>query len=243
MPSKALSSEHIVDSSDEAESDHDERDKSRKRKSDARPRKDEKPTKRQKLTTPPENRNEKEVRDEEDEEDSVSDDDKGERSSSEESEDSSSSGDETSATASASTPQPDSSTSKSQPPTKKTTTSKRKSWAPPAGFEIVPEVTQDTNRVAGLFSENYLEGKKLWHITAPASVPINALSEVVLDHFLSDKTALSYGGTEYTLVMETNKPDEPIFPLIPNKGCALYNAGTSKGIASRKISRLKTCRH
>lgn len=42
-----------------------------------------------------------------------------------------------------------------------------------------------------------IEGKELWHITAPAGVPLAQLKEMPLDGALNGEVVLNHNGTDY----------------------------------------------
>lgn len=56
----------------------------------------------------------------------------------------------------------------------------------------------DTSSRAAL-SHADLQGKQVWHITAPANLPISSLTEVALDSIQSGKPVLSHKGADYVL--------------------------------------------
>lgn len=56
----------------------------------------------------------------------------------------------------------------------------------------------DTSSRSALSSAD-VQGKQVWHITAPANLPISALTEVALDSIQSGKPVLSHKGSDYVL--------------------------------------------
>jgi len=68
-------------------------------------------------------------------------------------------------------------------------------YAPPKGFAPVPVNDRTISKSTGLFDN--LEGKQIWHITAPAGVSLKDLSELAMDKAMKGDAVLSYKGTDY----------------------------------------------
>jgi len=68
-------------------------------------------------------------------------------------------------------------------------------YVPPKGFAPVPVNDRTVSKSAGLFDN--LEGKQIWHITAPAGVSLKDLKELAMDKVMSGEAVLSYKGTNY----------------------------------------------
>jgi hypothetical protein len=68
-------------------------------------------------------------------------------------------------------------------------------YAPPKGFAPVPLNDKTISKSAGLFDN--LEGKQIWHITAPTGVSLKDLSELAMDKAMEGDAVLSYKGTDY----------------------------------------------
>ena len=73
---------------------------------------------------------------------------------------------------------------------------------PPAGYQPVDASLLTT---PPSFSATALQGKQIWHITAPTHVPLSSLSSLALSSIHSGDTALTHRDTAYTL-----HPDPPV---------------------------------
>ena len=82
---------------------------------------------------------------------------------------------------------------------------------------MAPTALSPSSRLQDIFSPSYLEGKQLWHITIPASVAIETLTEVSLRSVRQEEAALSYKGVDYGFVegIGFGQPEEKILVLGP----------------------------
>lgn len=53
-----------------------------------------------------------------------------------------------------------------------------------------------------MFSRSSLNGKQIWHITAPSSIPVDMIKEVSLESVAKGEAALNYKGTDYGFVVK-----------------------------------------
>ncbi|QSZ31464.1 hypothetical protein DSL72_001029 [Monilinia vaccinii-corymbosi] len=83
----------------------------------------------------------------------------------------------------------------------KTVSLKVAPFKPPPGFE--KSSSKNSSEALQLFSESYLEGKEIWYITAPASVPINSVKEISLQDAKLGKAVFSQEGNDYGFVHDT----------------------------------------
>ncbi|OJD24481.1 hypothetical protein ACJ73_04157 [Blastomyces percursus] len=67
----------------------------------------------------------------------------------------------------------------------------------PEGFKIMSTSTPWSSDVSKVFSD--LRGKQIWHITAPASVPMNSIQELALDAVATGGSILTHRGVNYKL--------------------------------------------
>ncbi|KAK3055761.1 hypothetical protein LTR09_002995 [Extremus antarcticus] len=68
---------------------------------------------------------------------------------------------------------------------------------PPSGFTPLSSTQlQDLTRHA--ISSSSLEGKQIWHITAPSNVPLSTISELPLDALDSEQPILTHDGFDYS---------------------------------------------
>lgn len=68
-------------------------------------------------------------------------------------------------------------------------------YVPPKGFAAIPTPLNNSSQAVKIFED--LEGKQIWHITAPASVSLNSMKEVTLDNVSKGDAVLSYEGIDY----------------------------------------------
>jgi hypothetical protein len=65
----------------------------------------------------------------------------------------------------------------------------------PKGFNAVPYNDKTISKATGVFDN--LEGKQIWHITAPAGVSISDLKEMTMEHVANGEAVLQHKGTSY----------------------------------------------
>ncbi|RDW67981.1 hypothetical protein BP6252_09377 [Coleophoma cylindrospora] len=75
-------------------------------------------------------------------------------------------------------------------------------FVPPKGFES-KKLDGESFKSSKLFTKSNLEGKQIWYITAPASVPISAIEEVSLKAMKKGKPAVTHNGEDYGFVEDT----------------------------------------
>ncbi|TGO74002.1 hypothetical protein BELL_0316g00110 [Botrytis elliptica] len=80
----------------------------------------------------------------------------------------------------------------------KTVSMKVAPFKPPPGFE--KSSSKNSSKAPQLFSKSNLEGKEIWYITAPASVPIASVTEMSLRDAKLGKAVFSQNGNDYGFV-------------------------------------------
>ncbi|KAI9860203.1 MAG: hypothetical protein M1813_006313 [Trichoglossum hirsutum] len=91
-------------------------------------------------------------------------------------------------------------------------------YQPPHGFQPL-STDPSFSRTSKLLDPANLAGKQIWHITAPVSVPVDALKEVSAQKVMNGEAALSHGGSEYAFVVmdePATGPSQTIL-LVPGK--------------------------
>ena len=88
-------------------------------------------------------------------------------------------------------------------------------YVPPKGFTPVPMNDRTVSKSAGLFDN--LEGKEIWHITAPAGVSMKDLKELAMDKVMSGEAVLSYKGTNYGFSQAEKSEDGTRKVFVPRK--------------------------
>ncbi|KAK8910107.1 hypothetical protein ACHAPC_005472 [Botrytis cinerea] len=71
-------------------------------------------------------------------------------------------------------------------------------FKPPPGFE--KSSSKNSSKTPQLFSKSNLEGKEVWYITAPASVPLASVTEMSLRDAKLGKAVFSQNGNDYGFV-------------------------------------------
>ncbi len=92
-------------------------------------------------------------------------------------------------------------------------------YEPPQDFEAASITFEPSSHMDGIFAPMNLEGKQIWHITTPASVPITSVHDIPMQKTQDGSSILSYKGTDYGLVPDTadSISSEPalLFPSSP----------------------------
>jgi hypothetical protein len=88
-------------------------------------------------------------------------------------------------------------------------------YVPPKGFNPVPLSDKTISKSTGLFDN--LDGKQVWHITAPAGVSLKDLSELAMDKAMKGDAILSYKGTDYGFAQTEKSEDGTREVLLPRK--------------------------
>ncbi|KAK5724127.1 hypothetical protein LTR17_013602 [Elasticomyces elasticus] len=86
-------------------------------------------------------------------------------------------------------------------------------YNPPSGY--VP-VDLSAVTFSKAFLSSSLQGKQVWHITAPSDVSLASISEVALDAIASGKPVLNHKGTDYIL-SEADKTNTSTVAFAPSK--------------------------
>lgn len=73
--------------------------------------------------------------------------------------------------------------------------------------------------VAGFFEKAKMEGKQVWYITAPASLPVTVVQDLTIqmDSVQKDLPVLTHNGDDYSLAFEDPSASSSFRLLIPNK--------------------------
>ncbi|KAF2175583.1 hypothetical protein K469DRAFT_724083 [Zopfia rhizophila CBS 207.26] len=108
---------------------------------------------------------------------------------------------------------------------------------PPKGFTAVSAYPSATSNALKLFGN--LKGKQIWHITAPAGVPITTLKEVTLGKAKDVEVALNHKGIDYGFIAGGNNEEAMRNVLIPGpKGYKAVCAPISRTIHLQQVIRL-----
>lgn len=103
-------------------------------------------------------------------------------------------------------------------------------YEPPSGYTAL-----NLTKPRGSLAAADLEGKQIWHITAPANVPILSLTEVALDAISSGKPVLSHKSEDYVLSEDKGAGNNGDAILLPTKeGYAPIKQHISKSLHLRQ---------
>ncbi|KAF2018465.1 hypothetical protein BU24DRAFT_491424 [Aaosphaeria arxii CBS 175.79] len=86
-------------------------------------------------------------------------------------------------------------------------------YNPPKGFNAIPTPLKATSNASKVF-EN-LEGKQIWHISAPVDISVAQLEQLAMDDALKGKAILKHKGSDYGLVRRGEGEEVQRAVLIP----------------------------
>lgn len=90
-----------------------------------------------------------------------------------------------------------------------------KPYQPPKGYNLVSERDRTGSKAAKIFDN--LQGKQVWHITAPAGVSLKELQTIAMDKAMKGDSILSQKGTDYGFSTTEKSEDGPREVLVPGK--------------------------
>ena len=96
-----------------------------------------------------------------------------------------------------------------------------KPFTPPKGYNLVSEEDRTSSKAAKIF--NNLQGKQVWHITAPAGVSLKELENIAMERAMKGEPILQHKGTDYGFSTTEKSEDVPREVLVPQKNG--YSAG------------------
>ncbi|KAL1886114.1 hypothetical protein Plec18167_000043 [Paecilomyces lecythidis] len=114
--------------------------------------------------------------------------------------------------------------SSSSPEDESDSDSPREAFRPPAGFKPLKSQRAPSSGVKSILSD--LRGKQVFHITAPASLPLSSIKEVSLAKVLSGEPVLEHKGVKYGIPADTisqQDADEKILLAYDEKTQTYYN--------------------
>lgn len=89
-----------------------------------------------------------------------------------------------------------------------------KAFRPPSGYTAIDSNLLATN---GTMSEANLQGKQIWHITAPSKVPLSSLTELALSSISSGEPVVTHNNISYILGEDKASSAESTTLLAPLK--------------------------
>lgn len=97
-------------------------------------------------------------------------------------------------------------------------------YEPPPGFKSAPITLPAASEIAQIMSTSALQGKELWHITVPKSVPVSLITEVSTKIVFTGAAILSHNGAEYGLIPETQDKTAQRIVLLPSSKTTDYES-------------------
>ncbi|KAF2263525.1 hypothetical protein CC78DRAFT_617593 [Lojkania enalia] len=109
-------------------------------------------------------------------------------------------------------------------------------YVPPKGFEALSIPIKASSPAVTIFEQ--LEGKRIWHITAPAGVPIREIKQVALDQALKGEAILNYKGIDYGFSTEENEAGARNILLPHQNGYKTVSAPITQTLRLQQVIRL-----
>ncbi|KAL9633360.1 MAG: hypothetical protein Q9164_004740 [Protoblastenia rupestris] len=96
-------------------------------------------------------------------------------------------------------------------------------YKPPEGFDAATISFTPNSRIDDIFAPSNLEGKQIWHITAPGSVALSSLKKFSTESIIDGSSLLRYEDADYGLVPDTGDAKAtPKTLLIPHLQDNMY---------------------
>jgi hypothetical protein len=109
-------------------------------------------------------------------------------------------------------------------------------FKPPAGFKSTKTYSPPSSSVSSLLSD--LQGKQVFHITAPAFLPLSAVREVSLAKVMSGEPVLNHKGVDYGISIESQQESATQALLLYNKATDTYQSAPLRNIQSYHVQEL-----
>ncbi|DAA75023.1 TPA_exp: Uncharacterized protein A8136_2121 [Trichophyton benhamiae CBS 112371] len=96
-----------------------------------------------------------------------------------------------------------------------------KAYKPPPGFQFMQKSSTQPSDISQLLSN--LDGKQLWHITAPIGIPVSSIESLAMDAITSGEPVLTHKGTAYKLQEnQLGGSEKQKSLLVPDKNGNVY---------------------
>ncbi|KAJ4365757.1 hypothetical protein N0V83_008377 [Neocucurbitaria cava] len=110
-------------------------------------------------------------------------------------------------------------------------------YVPPRGFNPVPLNDKTTSKAASIF--DHLDGKQVWHITAPAGVSLKELKQLAMDKAMAGEAILNSNGADYGFSKPEKSEEGMREVLVPQRdGYRAASARTSHTLHLHAVVRL-----
>jgi hypothetical protein len=111
-------------------------------------------------------------------------------------------------------------------------------YSPPPGFQLAS--IDESPRISQQLKGSNLEGKEIWYITAPVSVPLSSIEDMSLQAIQERKVVLSHDGDDYAVIADSSEANESTMVMLPKSSDDGYHTG--KHINPVKLSPTKSGR-
>ncbi|GBF63432.1 hypothetical protein TMEN_6057 [Trichophyton mentagrophytes] len=96
-----------------------------------------------------------------------------------------------------------------------------KAYKPPPGFQFMQKSSTQPSDISQLLSD--LDGKQIWHITAPIGIPVSSIESLAMDAIASGEPVLTHKGTAYRLQEnQLGGSEKQKSLLVPDKNGNVY---------------------
>ncbi|KAL6705268.1 hypothetical protein ACN47E_007078 [Coniothyrium glycines] len=110
-------------------------------------------------------------------------------------------------------------------------------YSPPQGFTAMPLNDKALPKATNIFGS--LQGKQVWHITAPTGISLLDLTEMVMAQALDGEAVLSHRGTDYAFTQAQTGEDGVCAVLVARKdGYRTVPAGISRTLHLQEVVQL-----
>ncbi|QDS71392.1 hypothetical protein FKW77_002942 [Venturia effusa] len=112
-------------------------------------------------------------------------------------------------------------------------------FQPPHGFKSA-DPSSSSSRTANLFPLQTTAEKQVWHITAPANVPISSLKELAMDELVEGAPVITYKDVEYSFTMDDTARATTSILLSSENGFEPQPIEVQKVVHLRQVIKLPT---
>ena len=98
-------------------------------------------------------------------------------------------------------------------------------FVPPRGFQLTPVDGEPT--ASQLFKKSRLEGKQIWYITAPSSIPVTEIENLSLGRARIGSAAFAYVGNKFGFFEDATLDKSRIKLVLPKPSAEGYQLSTS----------------
>ncbi|KAG7006112.1 hypothetical protein G7Y79_00016g040970 [Physcia stellaris] len=119
-------------------------------------------------------------------------------------------------------------------------------YAPPLGFEPATTSSHASASHTGLFSPSNLQGKQIWHIAIPRSVPVTSITSVAKKSVQDGSAITSHKGANYCFIPELENQTKNTVLLLPSDEDDRYkpaNTGIMQTLHLQQLVTLPSIAH